>query len=96
MKKQKTLWAEFYNLNEENSGITFKVTQVSLYGDILRLELPARNKKHEECWHFVRGSPYDGFRIGGKDWTDFGCAAKPSPYFVKIKNPWNLKGLTPQ
>ena len=45
MKKQKTFWAEFYNLAGEDDGITFEITQVSLCGDVLRLELPSRGRR---------------------------------------------------
>lgn len=94
MKKQKTFWAEFYNLAGEDDGITFKITQVSLCGDVLRVELPRRNRrKCEERWHFVQGNPHDDFIVGGKTWTDFGCAAKRAKYFKHVKNPWKLKGL---
>ena len=95
MKKQKTFWAEFYTLGDGDSGITFEITQISLCGDVLRLELPSRGRR-EERWHFVEGTPYNDFKVDGRVWTDFGCAAKRAAHFKHIKNPWKLKGLWSQ
>ena len=91
MKKQKTFWAEFYSLGDGYKGITFKITQVSLCGETLRLELPSRGRD-EERWHFVELEEGD-YKVGGRKWTDFGCAAKRAKHFKHVKNPWKLKGL---
>lgn len=90
----KYFWAEFYNPSHPG-GIRFKITQVSLVGDILRLELYSKDKRLDDCWHFVEGSPFGGFTIGGKHYTDFGCSATPCGWFDEL-DPLKLEGLVRQ
>lgn len=94
--RQKTMWAEFYNLGEDD-GITFEITQVSLCGSTLRLELPNINDSQED-WRFVSYDNNEDYRIGGKKYSDFGVSAKPFSVFKKIgrEEARELKGLEEQ
>ena len=95
------MWAEFYTLSEDE-GITFEITQTTLCGSTLRLELPEPEKgtrgANKERWCFVDINDDQDFVVGGRVWTDFGTAARRAKHFKHIgrKKAWKLKGLEHQ
>lgn len=89
------MWAEFYSLSE-NKGITFEITQISICGDVFRIELPERpGHEKDERWFWVVKDEGDDFVVNGRSWSDFGAADRPAPCFERIDDPWSVTGLEP-
>ena len=93
------MWAEFYSLSEDK-GLTFEISQMSLCGDILRVELirPAGNKDQKEEWCFVTINGDGDYVAGTRAWSDFAVADKRFTQWKRIsrEKAWHLRGLEHQ